>query len=117
MGAVSPLTERSEDDPPDGYLALRWTRAGVGGTLAALGALASHFPRPAVAALALYCALMSLWPMPSWASRLWLVGAIAFWFAQVTSVFVNTPFTWPLRFLFCAVILAPLSFVRISGDE
>jgi hypothetical protein len=59
---------------------------------------------------------MNLRPLPPPAKRAFAIVAASFFFAQVTSIFI-TPFTWPLRFGFCAVLLIGLTLVRANGSE
>lgn len=117
VGAIAPLSTGTPEDRDERYLALRWRAAGValvaGGGVAAL----AHFPEWAVAALALFSGGMSLWPLPRWWTRIWLIAAASFVFAQSTTIFVDIPFTWPMRFGFCAAALAALAIWRAVADD
>jgi hypothetical protein len=113
VGAIAPMTIGTDDDRR--YLALRWWAAGRAVAVAGGAALLVQLPQWAVAAVALFAGGMSLWPLPRWAARAWLVVAASFLLAQVTSIFVNQPFTWPLRFVFFAALLG--SFAALRGSE
>ena len=102
VGAISPLSPAVSDDQGDRYLALRWRAAGIALVVSGGVAAAAHFPRWALAAVALFSAGMSLWPLPRWWTRSWLIVVVSFFFAQSTTIFVNVPFTWIMRFGFCA---------------
>ena len=110
------MTPTREHEELDGYLALRWRASGVALAFAAAVGHVSNFPTWAVAALALFAGGMSLWPLPPLARRSCVLAAVSFFFAQVTSVFVS-PFTWPLRFGFCAVLLIGLTLVRPGRSD
>jgi hypothetical protein len=100
------------DQPP-----LRQPAAKIGhvGAIAPL-TRTRHFPIWAVAALALFVGARNLWPLPPLARRAWATAAVSFFFAQATSIFVP-PFTWPMRFGFCAVLLIGLMLTRVNGGE
>ena len=118
VGAIAPITRRTGNEPEEQrVLALRWRAAALALVLSATLAGLSHFPKWAVAALALFAAGMSLWPLPRWGTRLWLIVAASFFFAQSTAIFVNQPFTWPMRFGFSAVLLTTLAFFRAAADD
>jgi len=96
---------------------LRW-RAGVAAFVLAVGvAKVSHFPVWATVALALFAAGLSLWPLPPFARRIWVILAASFFFAQCTTIFINQPFTWPMRFGFCAALVGGLTVLRVKGNE
>jgi hypothetical protein len=116
VGAIAPMTPESTVEELAGYVALRWWAAGTAIAVAIAVGYVSHFPIWAVAGLALFMGAMSLWPLPPFAERTWRAAAASFFFAQVTSIFV-TPFTWPMRFGFCAVLLIGLTLVRVKGTE
>jgi hypothetical protein len=77
----------------------------------------SNFPAWAVAVLGLGIAAMYLRTLPSLIRRIWLIAAGSFFFAQCTTIFINVPFTWVMRFFFCAVLLAVITYLRVNGDE
>jgi hypothetical protein len=116
VGAILPITPTRTVDEVDGSGALRWWPASTATALVTAVGFISHFPIWAVAGLALFMGAMRLWPLPPLANRAWMVAAASFFFAQATSIFV-TPFTWPMRFGFCAVLLCGLSLVRVNGTE
>lgn len=116
MGAIAPMTPTRSVDELDGYVALRWSAAGIAVAFAAVVGFVSQFPLWAVAALALFAGGMSLWRLPSLVTRAWVIAAVSFFFAQATSIFVS-PFTWPMRFGFCAALLIGLTLVRVNGSE
>jgi hypothetical protein len=58
-----------------------------------------------------------LWRLPRFARQLWLITVGAFFFAQATTIFINIPFTWAMRFVFAAALLASLTYLRVTGDE
>jgi hypothetical protein len=115
VGAVSPATQSSTYGLHDECVALRWRAAAT--ALVVTGALAflMHFPNWAVAAAGLLAATMSIWPLPRRFAPIRGVVLVSFFFAQLTSVFVNTPFTWPMRFGF-AVALIGIPFVIHGRD-
>ena len=118
VGAIAPITQRTGNEREEQRaLALRWRASGLALVLSATLAGLSHFPTWAIAALALFAAGMSLWPLPRWGTRLWLIVAGSFFFAQCTAIFVNQPFTWPMRFGFSAVLLTALAFFRAAADD
>lgn len=118
VGAIAPITRTSANEPEEQRdLALRWRAAGLALVLSAILAVLSHFPKWAVAALALFAAGTSLWPLPRWGTRVWLIAAASFFFAQCTAIFVNQPFTWPMRFGFSAVLLTALALFRAAADD
>jgi predicted NBD/HSP70 family sugar kinase len=49
--------------------------------------------------------------------RICLIAVVSFFFAQCTTIFINIPFTWVMRFFFCATLLAALSYLRVNGSE
>lgn len=98
-------------------MALRWPASGLALVLSATLAGLSHFPTWAVVALALFAAGMGLRPLPRWGTRLWLIVAGSFLFAECTAIFVNQPFAWPMRFGFSAVLLTALAFFRAAADD
>jgi hypothetical protein len=115
LGAVSPLTQATPDERE--YLSLRWRAAGIAGAIAVTVGFISHFPPWAIAVAGVVSAGMSLWRLSPWASRAWLIAVGSFFFAQATTIFINVPFTWPMRFAFCAVLLSTLTVLRVRGDE
>jgi hypothetical protein len=112
--AVSPPATDS-DEKPAVPLALRWRAATAGFVIAVAAALVMHFPPWAVAVAALLAAAMCLCPMPQRVAPIRTVVLASFFFAQLTSVFVNTPFTWPMRFGFSAVLIS-VPFVLVGRD-
>jgi hypothetical protein len=116
VGALAPMTPTRTVDELDGYVALRWSAAGVALAFAAVVGLVFRFPLWAVAALALFAGAMSLRPLPPLATRAWVIVAVSFFFAQATSIFIS-PFTWPMRFGFCAMLLIGLTLVLFNGTE
>ncbi|HEY8646760.1 MAG TPA: hypothetical protein VIL77_12890 [Gaiellaceae bacterium] len=46
-----------------------------------------------------------------------MIAVGSFFFAQCTTIFINIPFTWIMRFLLCAVLLAGLTYLRVNGGE
>jgi hypothetical protein len=116
VGAIAPLTRTRVVDEQGRHVGLRWWTAGVALPAATAVGLVSHFPIWAVAALALFVGARNLWPLPPLARRAWATAAVSFFFAQATSIFV-TPFTWPMRFGFCAVLLIGLMLTRVNGGE
>jgi hypothetical protein len=115
VGAIATVSLAPADAPGD-HVALRWRVAAVTFVLAAAIGYVSHFPIRAIAVLALFVGAMTLRPLPTVGNRAWMIAAASFFFAQATSIFV-TPFTWPMRFAFCAVLLAGLALVRVNGSE
>ena len=115
VGAVSPMSQGGAEEPAERYLALRWRFAGIALLVGGGVALVAHFPWWAVAALALFSGGMSLWPLPRWWTRTWLILAASFFFAQSTSIFI-TPFGWVMRFGFCAAVLIALAMWRAAAD-
>jgi hypothetical protein len=79
--------------------------------------LVSNFPLWGVGVLGLGVAPMYLRPLPPLIRRVWLIVIGSFFFAQCTTIFVNIPFTWVMRFFFCAALLAALSYLRVNGGE
>lgn len=116
VGAVAAMTPTRPADALDGYIALRWRAAGTSLALAAAVAVVFRFPIWAVGGLALFVGMVNLWPLPPLAKRGWLISAASFFFAQATSIFV-TPFTWPMRFGFCAALLIGLALAPPNRDE
>jgi hypothetical protein len=116
VGAIAPMTPTRTVDDLDGYVALRWSAAGVALAFAAVVGLVFRFPLWAVAALALFAGGMSLRRLPSLVTRGWVIVGVSFFFAQATSIFVS-PFTWPIRFGFCAVLLIGLTLVLFNRTE
>ena len=116
-GAISPitLTPTGEEEPE--HRPLRWQLALAAGTVAAGVGLVSNFPAWAVATLGLSAAAVYLWRLPRFARRLWLITVGAFFFAQSTTILINVPFTWAMRFVFAAVLLAAATYLRVSGDD
>jgi hypothetical protein len=118
VGAIAPIRRRTENEAEEQpVLALRWPASRLALVLSATFAGLSHFPTWAVAALALFAAGMSLWPLPRWGTRLWLIVAGSFSFAECTAIFVNQPFAWSMRFGFSAVLLTALAFFRAAADD
>lgn len=111
VGAIATISPAHDPDDLDGYVALRWRAAGIGLVAAAGAGFLFRFPIWAVAALALFVAGVNLWRLPKPATRAWVIVALSFFFAQATSIFV-LPFTWPMRFGFCAVLLTGLALAR-----
>ena len=116
-GAISPITPTPTGKEEREYRPLRWQPALVAGAVAAGVALVSNFPKWAVAALGLTAAAVYLWRLPRFARQLWLITVGAFFFAQSTTIFIDIPFTWAMRFVFAAVLLASLTYLRVTGDE
>jgi hypothetical protein len=105
LGAVSPLTPDSTEAVHDGYLALRWRAAAAALIVSGLAAFLMHFPIWAIATAGLLAALMGVWPIPRRFAAIRGIVLASFFFAQLTSIFV-TPFTWPMRFAFCGVLIS-----------
>jgi hypothetical protein len=116
VGAIAPMTPTRTVDEPDDYVPCRWSAAGVALAFAAVVGLVFQFPLWAVATLALFAGGMSLRRLPSLVTQAWVIVAVSFFFAQVTSIFVS-PFIWPMRFGFCAVLLIGLTLVLFNGSE
>jgi hypothetical protein len=116
VGAISPMTPKRTVDEPERHVPLRWWPAGIALAVAAAVGFVFRFPLWALAAQALFLGAMNLWPLPPPATRACTIAAASFFFAQVTSIF-NTPFTWPLRFGFCAVLLIGLTLFRVNGSD
>ncbi|MDX6453069.1 MAG: hypothetical protein QOH16_3118 [Gaiellaceae bacterium] len=117
MGAVSPMTHSAPADADDVRAPLRWGSALIAG-LAGVGVgLVSNFPNWAVAMLGLGLAAMYVRTLPPLIKRVWLIAVVSFFFAQCTTIFINIPFTWVMRFFFCAVLLTAATYLRITGDE
>jgi hypothetical protein len=111
------MTHSAPADEDDVRVQLRWRNALIAG-LAGVGVgLVSNFPLWAVAVLGLGIAAMYLRPLPPLIKRIWLIVVVSFFFAQCTTIFINIPFTWIMRFFFCAILLAALSYLRVNGDE
>jgi hypothetical protein len=116
VGAIAPMIPTRRMEEPDWHVPLRWWPAGIALAVAAAVGFVFRFPLWALAAQALVLGAMNLWPLPPPAKRAFAIVAASFFFAQVTSIFI-TPFTWPLRFGFCAVLLIGLTLVRVNESE
>lgn len=114
VAAITPASASETDNKS--YLALRWRPSGIALGLGGIVAVLANFPPWAVAALALFAAGMSLRPLPRWVTRVCLIAAASFFFAQCTTIFVNQPFTWWMRFGFSAALLAVLAVFRAASD-
>jgi hypothetical protein len=118
VAAIAPITPTSVvQSEEERHFSLRWRAAGVALVLGGIVAVLSRFPPWAAAALALFAAGMSLLPLPRWGTRAWLIAAASFFFAQCTTIFVNQPFTWPMRFGFSALLLTALALFRAAADD
>jgi hypothetical protein len=115
-GAISPLARSAPDDEPP-PVPLNWRRAAIVGALGIGVGLVSNFPLWGVALLGLGTAPMYLRDLPPLVKRVWSIVVVSFFFAQCTTIFINIPFTWVMRFLFCAALLGTLTLVRVNGDE
>jgi hypothetical protein len=107
----------SSADEDEVRIPLRWRNGLVAGLVGVGVGLVSNFPAWAVAVLGLGIAAMYLRTLPPLIKRIFLIAVASFFFAQCTTIFINIPFTWVMRFLFCAVLLTALSYLRITGDE
>jgi hypothetical protein len=116
-GAISPITPTPTDEADPEQRPLRWHLALVAGAIAAGVGLVSSFPVWAVGVLGITASAVYLWRLPRFAMRLWLIAVGAFFFAQSTTIFINIPFTWAMRFVFAAVLLAAVTYLRVSGNE
>ncbi|HEV7641704.1 MAG TPA: hypothetical protein VGO39_12630 [Gaiellaceae bacterium] len=114
--AISPLTRSTPEAEPD-PVPLYWSRAVVAGAIGIVAGIVSNFPSWGIAVLGLAIAPMYLRDLPPLIKRVWLILVVSFFFAQCTTIFVGTPFTWVMRFLFCATLLGALTYVRVSGDD
>jgi hypothetical protein len=110
------MTPKRAADEQDHRTALHWWGAGVALGVAAAVGFIFHFPPWAFALQALFVGAMNVRPLPPPATRACTIAAASFFFAQSTSIFI-TPFTWPMRFGFCAVLLIGLALVRANGNE
>jgi hypothetical protein len=117
LGAISPMTRAASAGEDDVRVPLRWRSALVAGLIGVGVGLVSNFPNWAVAVLGFGIAALYLRPLPSLIKRIWLIAVVSFFFAQCTTIFINIPFTWVMRFLFCAVLLAGVTYLRVNGDE
>jgi hypothetical protein len=111
------MTHAVSADEDDVRIPLRWRNGLVAGLVGVGVGLVSNFPAWAVAVLGLGIAAMYLRPLPPPIKRIWLIFVVSLFFAQCTTIFINIPFTWVMRFLFCATLLAALSYLRVNGDE
>jgi hypothetical protein len=117
LGAISPMTYSVPADDDDARVPIRWRSALVAGLIGVGVGLVSNFPNWAVAVLGVGIAAMYLRTLPSLIKRIWLIAVGSFFFAQCTTIFINIPFTWIMRFLFCAVLLTSATYLRVNGDE
>jgi hypothetical protein len=115
-GAISPLTHATPDAEPD-PVPLYWRRAAFAGAIGIAAGFVSNFPWWGVAVLGLGIGLMYVRELPPLIKRVWLIVVGSFFFAQLTTIFINIPFTWLMRFLFCGALLAALTYVRVNGSE
>lgn len=111
------MTISAPADEDDVRVPLRWRGGLVAGLIGVGVGFASNFPLWAVAALGFGVAPMYVRPLPPLIKRVWLIVVVSFFFAQATTIFINIPFTWIMRFFFCAILLAALSYLRVNGDE
>jgi len=117
FGAISPLTPSGAAVSCVTPTPLRW-RAGLTAALLGTGVgLASNFPAWAVALLGLAGAALCLRALPPFLKRISLIAIGSFFFAQCTTIVIHDPFDWVARFLFCAVLLAGIAYLRITGNE
>jgi hypothetical protein len=116
FGAISPL-RRSDAAGTVMHTELRWRAALVAALLGIGVGVASNFPAWAVALLGLAGAALCLRALPSFVRRLSLIAIGSFFFAQCTTIFINVPFDWLARFLFCAVLIAGIAYLRVTGNE
>jgi hypothetical protein len=111
------MTISAPADEEDVRVPLRW-RGGLVAGLAGVGVgLVSNFPLWGVAVLGFGVGPIYLRPLPPLINRVWLIVVSSFFFAQCTTIFINIPFTWVMRFFFCATLLAALSYLRVNGTE
>jgi hypothetical protein len=111
------MTQSAPGEQDDVRVPLRWRSALIAALAGVAVGLVSNFPLWAVAALGLGIAAMYLRTLPPLIKRIWVITVVSFFFAQCTTIFINIPFTWVMRFVFCAVLLAAASYLRITGDE
>jgi hypothetical protein len=111
------MTHAASADEDDVRVPLRWRSGLVAGLVGVGVGLVSNFPAWAVAVLGLGIATMYLRTLPPLINRICLIAVVSFFFAQCTTIFINIPFTWVMRFLFCAVLLTAATYLRITGDE
>ena len=111
------MTPAASAAEADVRIPLRWRNGLVAGLVGVGVGLVSNFPAWAVGALGLGIAAMYLRTLPPLIKRIFLIAVVSFFFAQCTTIFINIPFTWVMRFLFCAVLLAGVTYLRVNGDE
>lgn len=111
------MTHAASADEAAVRVPLRWRSGSVAGLLGVAVGFVSNFPAWAVAVLGLGIAVMYLRTLPPPIKRICLIAVVSFFFAQCTTIFINIPFTWVMRFLFCAVLLTAATHFRITGDE
>jgi hypothetical protein len=116
-GGVSPLTRSSPLAEVHESLPLRWGAATLAGLASAGVALAMNFPFVPVVVAGCAVGALYLRTLPRLVKRVWLIAVSSFFFAQLTTIFINQPFTWIMRFGFCATLMIGWSYVRVNGDE